>query len=165
MTDWIERAREHVAGAPAGGTDRTDKNPLLSVSSVPVGAIVQESGEVSSVLSGRGEDLAAICGASDPTAVLSRDERTDADRHRYLVRHDRLIRWGWSEADAEALAMRLARRESEGDDDRVSCTDCVHFRPGHCSNSRLAGLHSHQVSLDLAVLPQRCPGFKPRHKV
>ena len=70
------------------------------------------------------------------------------------------MRWGWSEAEAEKLAERLVQRDREHDE-RVSCTDCQHYRPGRCGNFRRAGLHAPDVGRDLATLLQRCPGFAP----
>ncbi len=58
---------------------------------------------------------------------------TDADIARFTARRDRLTRWGYRAAEAEALAERLTRRD-RSDDDRVSCTDCRHYRPGRCGN-------------------------------
>lgn len=85
---------------------------------------------------------------------------TDADMARFTARRDRLMRWGYREADAEALAERLTLRDRSGDD-RVSCTECKGYRPGHCGNHRAARLHSAEVGRDLAGLLQRCPGFRP----
>ena len=86
---------------------------------------------------------------------------TDGDIARFLDRRTRLIRWGWPEADAEKLAERLVIRDRERDE-RVSCTDCRHYRPGRCGNHRQAGLHGSEVGRDLAGLLQRCTGFNPR---
>jgi len=85
---------------------------------------------------------------------------TDADIARFETRRARLLRWGWAEPDAEALAERLVIRDRERDD-RVSCTDCQHYRPNHCGNHRRAGLSTSEIARDLAALMQRCPGFKP----
>jgi hypothetical protein len=85
---------------------------------------------------------------------------TDADISRFTKRRDRLLRWGWAEPDAEKLAERLVQRDRE-QDDRVSCTDCGHYRPGRCGNHRQAGLGTVDVGRDLATLLQRCDGFKP----
>jgi hypothetical protein len=72
----------------------------------------------------------------------------------------RLLRWGWSAAEADATTARLARRRLERDD-RVSCAaECAHYRPGRCGNHRAAGLASPEVGRELAGLLQRCPGFK-----
>lgn len=83
----------------------------------------------------------------------------DADIARFLDRRARLMRWGWTEPEAEKLAERLVRRDLKGDD-RVSCTDCQHYRPGRCGNHKRAGLHSADVGRDLAATPQRCEGFE-----
>lgn len=83
----------------------------------------------------------------------------DADISAFLDRRARLLRWGWAEPDADALAERLARRDREHDE-RVSCTDCRHYRPGRCGNHRRAGLHTSELGRDLATLLQRCPGFQ-----
>ena len=85
---------------------------------------------------------------------------TNADLSAYLDRRARLLRWGWTVPEAEALAERLVRRDRELDE-RVSCADCRHYRPGRCSNYRRAGLNVADVSRDLAALLQRCPGFQP----
>ena len=83
---------------------------------------------------------------------------TDGDIARFLDRRARLMRWGWPETDAEKLADRLVMRDREADD-RVSCTDCTHYRPGRCGNHRRAGLSAADVGRDLAAMPQRCAGF------
>lgn len=95
----------------------------------------------------------------------------DADIARFTARVHRLLRWGWPESEAEALAERLTQRERNGADDRVSCAgECAHYRPGRCRNHRPAGLQSADVGRDLAGLLQRCPGFattkdhEPRHQ-
>jgi len=46
-------------------------------------------------------------------------------------------------------------------DERVSCTDCKHYRPGRCGNHHHAHLNVAEVGRDLASLLQRCPGFQP----
>ena len=65
------------------------------------------------------------------------------------------------EPEAEKLAERLVRRDREHDE-RVSCTDCRHYRPGRCGNHRQAGLYGSEVGRDLAAMLQRCAGFDPR---
>ena len=85
---------------------------------------------------------------------------TDGDIARFLDRRARLMRWGWPETDAEQLADRLVRRDREADD-RVSCTDCRHYRPGCCGNHKRAGLSMADVGRDLVAMLQRCPGFQP----
>lgn len=90
------------------------------------------------------------------------DDATIAD---FQARRDRLLRWGWPESEAEALADRLTCRDVaaiQGDaDDRVSCADCANYRPGRCAEHRRAGLNAPEVGRDLARLLQRCPGFQP----
>lgn len=83
---------------------------------------------------------------------------SDADIARFLDRRARLLRWGWAEPEAETLAERLTLRDRERDD-RVSCTDCRHFKSGRCGNHRRAGLNAPELGRDLAGLLQRCPGF------
>lgn len=83
---------------------------------------------------------------------------TDNDLARFLSRRDRLIRWGWTESEAEALAERLVRRDREGDDDRVSCTDCTYCGASRCCNHRLAGLQAPEIGRAWVTLLQRCPG-------
>ncbi len=84
----------------------------------------------------------------------------DGDISRFLDRRARLLRWGRSEAEAEKLAERLTKIDREHDE-RVSCVDCRHYRPGSCGNHRRAGLNVPQVGFDLASLLQHCPGFGP----
>ena len=99
------------------------------------------------------------CAAPEPHD-LAAVAWTDADIARFLDRRARLIRWGWAEPGAEKLAERLVIRDRE-QDERVSRTDCGHYRPGRCSNHRRAGLNVADVGRDLAALLQRCPGFQP----
>lgn len=85
----------------------------------------------------------------------------DSEVVRRHARYARLIRWGWSAADADAMVDRLARRDAQADD-RVTCAgDCAHYRPGNCANHRRAGLQMPDVGIDLASLLQRCPGHQP----
>ena len=98
----------------------------------------------------------ATVGDSDLAAVAW----TDSDIVHFLDRRARLLRWGWPQPDAEKLAERLVIRDRERDD-RVSCTDCRHYRPGRCGNHRRAGLNVADVGRDLAAMLQWCPGFQP----
>ena len=77
-----------------------------------------------------------------------------------MAGRDRLIRWGYTAADAQALADRLTRRDLT-DDDRVSCVDCGQYRPGRCGNHRAARLRTSELGRDLASTLQRCQGFTP----
>jgi hypothetical protein len=81
---------------------------------------------------------------------------TDADITRYLDRRARLLRWGWSEAEADRQAERLVMR---GDDTRVSCIECKHHRPSRCLNHTAAGLLTADVGRDLSAQLHRCPAF------
>ena len=101
------------------------------------------------------QSVATDVGVPDLAAVAW----TDADIATFIDRRDRLMRWGWPEADAEKLAERLVKRDRELDD-RVSCTDCLHYRPGRCGNHRHAGLTVADVGRDLVAMLQRCPGFQ-----
>jgi hypothetical protein len=49
-------------------------------------------------------------------------------------------------------------------DDRVKCTGCKFYRARlhRCARHRAAGLSTHEVGLDLAALPQRCPAHAAR---
>jgi hypothetical protein len=84
---------------------------------------------------------------------------SDSDIKRFLDRRARLLRWGWAEPEAEALAEKLVIRDREADD-RVSCADCRHYRPGRCGNHRRAGLQAPDLGHTMAALLQRCPGFE-----
>ncbi|MFO1250795.1 MAG: hypothetical protein U1E77_06545 [Inhella sp.] len=69
----------------------------------------------------------------------------------------RLLRWGWPEEEARALAERIQARDAF--DDRRTCLECSAYRPGRCANSRATGLASPIIGRQWASLPQRCPGF------
>lgn len=91
---------------------------------------------------------------------LAPDGKTEAECERFAWRLERLTRWGWPQADAQELAERLTQRDRT-DDDRVTCTDCHHYRPGRCGNHRQAGLTVSDVGRALAALLQQCAGFQP----
>lgn len=121
-----------------------------------------ENGPQSKQPCGLSQDSQDSQGAPDPRASgpdLSAVAWTDGDIARFLARRARLLRWGWSEPEAEKLADRLVRRDRDLDA-RVSCADCKHYRPGRCGNHRRAGLSTPDVGHDLAGMLQRCPGFK-----
>lgn len=68
-----------------------------------------------------------------------------------------LRRHGWNEQEAEALAERLTLRHTG--DDRRTCIECKHCRPGLiCAAYRAAGV-GRELGRDLATLLQRCPAF------
>ncbi|MDL2339490.1 MAG: hypothetical protein QFE16_16775 [Pseudomonadota bacterium] len=98
------------------------------------------------------------CAADSPPPATG---WTDADITRFLDRRARLMRWGWPETEAEALADRLVRRDRDTDE-RVSCIDCGHYQPGRCGNHRRAGLNVAEVGRDLASLLQHCPAWSRR---
>lgn len=106
----------------------------------------------------RPELLALLRDAQPGPIGLDAVAWTDTDIARFHDRRARLLRWGWAEAEAEELADRLVQRDRDADD-RVSCADCQHYRPGHCGNRTRAGLNAADVGRDLAATLQRCPGF------
>lgn len=108
--------------------------------------------------------LASVANAANPAIRASQlaalaGSATDAQRYRDTLA--RLLRWGWPQDDAEATARRIAERDP--DDDRRTCMECAHHRPGRCGNHRAAGLYSPEVGRDLAALPQRCPAHRKDH--
>ena len=153
MGKWTARLATKTASSPLSSTDETAKRGLLSVLAVPSRgsaelstAPVQPIGEV------------ACMSAAVSASALAAVAWTDGDIARFIDRRSRLMRWGWPEEDAEALAERLVARDRARDDDRVNCTECRHYRPGRCGNHRAAGLHSSEIGRDLTALLQRCPG-------
>lgn len=152
MGKWAARLAEKTAAPPFAGTDETDKRGVLSVL-----AVTPERGAADfHVLPGRAAHCREV--HSPGFLDLASVAWTDADIARFIDRRDRLVRWGWAEPDAEELAERLVKCDRE-QDDRVSCTDCQHYRPGRCNNHRRANLQSADVGRDLAAMLQRCPGF------
>lgn len=104
-------------------------------------------------------ELLALLAGGEPEALDQAAEPwSDADIARFLDRRARLLRWGWAEPAADALADRLVRRDREADS-RVICAECQHYRPGVCGNHRQAGLLAPVVGHDWAGLLQRCAGF------
>lgn len=85
---------------------------------------------------------------------------TREDIQRFIVRRDRLLRWGWQHEEAEAMAERLTLRDRSCDP-RVCCLECRQHRHGRCNAPAAAGLQTPVVSRDLAALLQRCHGFEP----
>ena len=146
MGKCIERLQARTAHPITGGTDETDETLARGVLSVT--AVGTERGPANSNPAQLGPNLSAVTW-------------TDGDIDRFLTLRARLLRWGWPEPEAEALADRLVRRDRELDA-RMSCADCQHYRPGRCSNHRRAGLSTPDVGRDLAGMLQRCPGFNTR---
>ena len=103
--------------------------------------------------------MTATAPAGKPGALdLAAVAWTDADIARFLDRRARLLRWGWSEGDAEKLAARLVRRDREGDDRRL-CVECAHLRGGRCRQFQHAGTGGPEVGV-LAAMLQNCPAFE-----
>ena len=144
MGKWIARLQAKTAHPLSEGTDETYKT-------VPAGVL--------SVLSVGGQGGCANSSAIEPFPDLSAVAWTDGDIARFLDRRARLLGWGWAEPEAEALAERLVIRDRDADE-RVSCADCTHYRPGRCGSHRAAGLRAPELALDLAALLQRCLGFE-----
>jgi hypothetical protein len=105
--------------------------------------------------------LATLATLAGPESIPEAPTLTWSDRdiQRFLGRRARLMRWGWTEAEAETLAEKLTRRDREFDD-RVSCIDCCHYRTGKCGSHVKAGLASADVGRDFVSLLQRCNGFE-----
>ena len=150
MGKWAARLAEKTAAPHQAGTDKTAKRGLVSVLAVTPEGGAREIQALQMSGSSRAEKIEAL----DLAAVAW----TDGDIARFLDRRARLLRWGWPEHEAEALADRLVRRDREADP-RVICAECRHYRPGRCGNHRTAGLYSSEVGRDLAAMLQRCPGF------
>lgn len=150
MGRWAARYAEKLAAPPQGGTDKTDERGVLSVL-----AVAPERGacEFQAV------PMAASKPTESPAALdLAAVAWTDSDIARFLDRRARLLRWGWAADDAEKLADRMVRRDREHDE-RVSCTDCRHYRPGRCDNHERALLSSPELGRDFATQLQRCAGY------
>lgn len=150
MGKWAARLDEKTASPAQASTAKTDERGVLSVLTVTPTAGAREF----EALPTRTCETAGAPEANDLAAVAW----TDADIERFNRRRARLIRWGWTEGEAEKLAERLVRRDRDGDD-RVNCIDCRYYRPGQCGSWRRAGLHSSDVGRDLVATLQRCPGF------
>lgn len=85
----------------------------------------------------------------------------DAEISEFVHRHFRLLALGFKDGDADDLAERLTLRDRDADD-RRSCVECAHYRPGRCSNHKAAALQSAEVGRALAASLQRCDGFAPQ---
>ena len=142
MGKWSARLAEISAHPPYRGTDKADERGLVSV--VSVGG---EGGSGNFQHMAEGPALAAM-------------EPADAVRERFEARLARLIRWGWPEVEATALAERLTGRDQAWRDNRRSCAECRYASPGRCANHRRAGLTRPEVARDWMALLQRCPGFE-----
>lgn len=153
MGRWAARYAEKLATSPQCSTDKTAKKGLVSVLAVTSREVARETGALSALA---GEPV-----ARPDSPELTALAWTDSDIARFLTRRARLLRWGWPEPDAVELAGRLAKRDRDRDD-RVNCTDCMHFRPGRCDNHRQAALTVASIGKDWSALLQRCDGFSGR---
>lgn len=151
MGKWAARLAEKAAAPHYVCTDETDKRGVLSVLAVTPKGSADAFHVPSKVESEPAE--------KPNTLNLAAVAWTDADIARFLDRRARLIRWRWTEPEAEKLAERLVKRDRE-QDDRVNCADCRHCQPGRCGNHRRAGLSSPTVGRELVRLLQRCSGFQ-----
>ncbi len=146
-------ARELLVGLSAAGLsvaadgDRLVIRPASKLTDPMRAALREVKVDLLALLTNRASDLAAVAW-------------TDTDIARFLDRRARLMRWGWTEAEAEMQADRLVRRDREYDD-RVSCVDCQHYEVRRCRNHRRAALQSAEVGREFAEVLQRCPGFAP----
>jgi hypothetical protein len=147
---WAARLAARTRAPLYTVTDETDKRGVLSV------LAVTPQGGARDVAVVRVQPLKDALDAVDLSALAW----TDGDIVGFLDRRARLLRWGWAEPDAEMLAERLVIRDRERDD-RVSCAECAHYRPGRCGNHRRAGLYGVDAGRDLVGMLQRCPGFQP----
>lgn len=157
--NWSQRARGFLETAPPPA-DETDRTRVSSVLSAEGGRVFRKT-RASGIAPDESEAWLVEVKATPPASVPTDTTAvawTAADIARFLDRRARLLRWGWAESEAERLAERLVHRDREHDD-RVSCTDCQHYRPGRCGNHRRAGLASPTVGPDLAATPQHCPGY------
>lgn len=153
MGKWAARLAEKTTASSHGGTDKTAKRGLVSVLAVSTKGGTCEMPSAPVLASNPAEKLTAV--------ELAAMAWTDVGIARFFDRRSRLLRWGWTAPEAEALADRLARRDRERDD-RVTCSDCQHYRPGRCDNHRQAALTAASIGKDWATLLQRCDGFSER---
>lgn len=108
--------------------DRLVIRPASKLTDLIRAALREAKAEVLALLSTN--EPAQKPGALDLAAVAW----TDADIEQFLDRRARLIRWGWAEAAAEALADRLVSRDREADD-RRTCAECRHGRTRRCPDA------------------------------
>lgn len=144
--------------------DRAAKR--LAINCDPATAATPSSGSRVATLAGLLDERRVVAGAEADAsqaigAGVALTTWSDANIAAYEARRARLLRWGWSEASAEATADHLTRA-ARNSDDRRACVDCTNYRLGRCGAHHAAGLHSNEISRALAALPQRCPAHEPR---
>lgn len=154
MSRWLSRLDVKFQEPLCPVTAKTDKTPC----DPPFVSYVSSPGEANTKtrVTSRGEVSAPP--NPDRWCWPHSDAMTGAELDVFSTRRTRLMRWGWIESEAEALAERLVKRDRDKDE-RASCTECRHFRPGRCGNHGRAGLNVPDLGRDLAVQLQRCPGF------
>ena len=86
----------------------------------------------------------------------------DAEIATFATRHARMLRRGYSDADAQDLAERLTLRDREGDDRRL-CVECGALdRRGRCMVAAAGRLPGADRRLEpVPTILQRCEGFAP----
>lgn len=133
-----DRASKRVAGVATVATLLPDE-----------GSKVATVAGVASVQRGAGNPLLSTAQAHD----CHSPSWSDAEIQTFTMRRDRLLRWGYSEQEADNLAERLTLRDRE-QDDRSLCAECRHGRLRRCP--------------DGAPLPgdvlHRCAGFAPHDR-
>lgn len=81
----------------------------------------------------------------------------------FTARLARFTDKGLTLEDGERLADRLVMRDREGDDRRL-CLECAHLHGAgrwRCGNWRVADVAPQGLARDLALILQRCSGFRP----
>lgn len=116
MSKWTARLKSEILKMGRGGTDKTDETPLLSVSSVPPGAVFESPDRLLSVLSvgeGAVSEKTALTGELIDGGIDPFDDRhrCTACKHlwpgNYCLQHRRA---GLTTRDLAADFTRLAQR-------------------------------------------------------
>ena len=163
------RVASRLTANPANAANAPEE-----ISQLATLAVSHASADVATQLANEGSKVAGVAMVAaaktrkggNPMLTLEQGDRchspswNDGEIQAFTHRRDRLLRWGYPEQDADDLAERLTLRDREHDE-RVSCTDCRHYRPGRCGNHRAAGLRVPDMGRDLAAMLQRCEGFTP----
>lgn len=125
VSDLVERASRRVAAAEASATPANAANLLIT-----------------SICSGA--PLTGLAAMPERNAPLMTTEQADechadgwndAEIDAFTARRDRLMRWGWPEQRAEALAERLTLRDRQ-QDARGSCAECRHGTNTRCPDGQ-----------------------------
>jgi hypothetical protein len=162
-------AKQRVTSAEAPAAERCET--LRMSANVPwtMVGVQQDSQDFAAVRSGLIDaQVMHPCGSSQLSQGFERRPRgraragawTRADVSNFLDRRARMLRWGWTVADAERLAERLVFFDREHDA-RVSCADCT-LPNGSARQPHLCTVTIADVGTNLAVLLQHCPGRNPK---